>query len=371
MGGTFHPIHKGHVAMAIQAKEELNMDCVHLMVDRVPPHKDLAKGATPEQRLAMVKLECSSHAELIADDTELQRVGKSYTADTLETFSKQHPKAELFFIMGSDMLETIMQWYDPQRIMSLATLVCVRRAGMRNDEDTTSKKLIAEYGAKVKLLEPVAELSSTEIRNRIAEYRPISGLVSNSVENYIYENGLYLPGKCKTNIERIRASMSEKRFHHTIGVITTALRLADENSVDGQKTFQAALLHDCAKALPLDELISITGDEAKYAPILHAEAGAIIARRDYGQQDEDVLKAIRLHTTGDEEMSRLDKIIYLADMIEPSRNFEGIDEIRKEKNLDKAFLLALRRSIWYIKSNGQVLHPATLRAYKSMGGTDG
>ena len=106
-------------------------------------------------------------------------------------------------------------------------------------------------------------------------------------------------------------------------------------------------------------------------PILHAYAGADLARTKYGVTDEAVLRAIRLHTTGDAHMTKLDKILYLADMIEPSRTFAGVSEIRMEKSLDDAILLAFQRSIWYIQSHNGRVHPATRRAISDLEATNG
>lgn len=371
LGGTFHPIHNGHLSMALLALNLLNLDEVRLMVDRIPPHKSLAQGATSQQRLEMARLACKQNERIIVDDMELRRSGVSYTADTLEQFSLLHPNDEIFFIIGTDMLETIEQWHDPKRIMRLATLVCVRRAGMVRSEDAIIEHLKKSYDAKIELLPCVENISSTMIRQRLLDALPVSHLLPNDVERYIYSEGLYLPEDYRAGVNKLRTFITQKRFDHTIGVVTTAIELADRFGVDGRKARTAALLHDCAKSVPLNELLVLTDGEPKYAPILHAQAGAIIAKSEFGETDEDVLQAIRLHTTGEANMTSLDKIIYLADMIEPSRDFEGVAELRKEKDLDNAILLALQRSICYIKSNGGVLHPASLRAYKFFGGTDG
>lgn len=371
LGGTFHPIHNGHIKMAQQAMRCLNLDVVNFMVDRIPPHKELVDGATAAQRLEMTKIVCSEHEGFIANDMELYREGRSYTADTLDEFSKLHPDAELFFIMGSDMFRTLDSWYQPERIMQLATVVCIRRLGQEGLESATEEQLRAHYNAKLVLLPPVEELSSSQVRARIAAYLPISQQVPRAVEYYIYSNGLYFTPQNMELLAKLKKRLTPNRFLHTVGVMITAVQLAQDNGVDGQKALVAALLHDCAKPIPLDELVSITGEDEKYAPILHAAAGAIIAKNEFSITDGDVLNAIRLHTTGDANMTALDKIIYLADMIEPGRNFEGIGQIRKEKTLDAAVLLALRRSIWYIKSNGGVLHPSTLHAYQYLGGMNG
>ncbi|MDO4564875.1 MAG: nicotinate-nucleotide adenylyltransferase [Clostridia bacterium] len=370
LGGTFQPIHMGHLQMALLAMEELRLDCIHFMIDRIPPHKTAARGANSRQRLRMLRLALNGHPNLIANDMELKRRGISYTADTLEQFAAQNPAAEVFFIIGSDMLRTFLSWKEPQRITRYCSLVCIRRKGQEGMENAAASEIERKLNARVILLRSVLELSSSEIRSRLASALPIQGLVPPAVEDYIYSNGLYSPAGHKKRVRLLKARLPHNRFYHTVGVMKTAVKLANDNGVDGRASLTAALLHDCAKALSCDDLLALTSGEERYLPVLHAEAGAILAKKDYGVEDLAILRAIRLHTTGDAGMTALDKIIYLADIIEPSRCFEGVEEIRAESELDKAILLALRRSIWYIKKKGGALHPATLRAYYDLGGTD-
>ncbi|MDO4542916.1 MAG: nicotinate-nucleotide adenylyltransferase [Clostridia bacterium] len=371
LGGTFNPIHNGHMQMAELAKSALKLFEVHFMVDHIPPHKAVPDGASAEQRLRMVQLATEGLDGFVANDMELIRGGHSYTADTLEQFKNEHPCTDIFFIIGSDMLRTFLSWREPERILSYCSLVCIRRSGMQGLEDESALEIERRLGSKVILLPPVAELSSTQVRQSVAAAEPICDMVPLRVENYIYENGLYSSPEHKRRLKLLYERLSPKKFDHTVGVMKTAVSLAKRYGADPQKALTAALLHDCAKELPFFELMELTKGEARFSMVLHAKAGAMIARRDFGVCDPEILRAIELHTTGDAGMSTLDKIIYLADMIEPSRNFDGVDKIRAESTLDGAILLALKRTIWYIKRKGGALHPATLRAYKDLGGIDG
>lgn len=379
LGGTFQPIHLGHMDMALSALSVLNLDEVLLMPDRIPPHKDLPEGATDAQRLEMIRLSAQKYKGLTVSDMELMRPGKSYTADTLALLADRLPNAQLYFIMGSDMLRSLPRWYKPEQVCALARLVCVRRQGNIGGEKESAKKLAQTYGAKVTLLPPVREVSSTEIRTRARLGLPLENLVEPTVEQYICAHGLYAPAPIPSLTHRLKTELSPKRFTHTIGVVMTAERMAEHLHCTPEQARLCALLHDCAKELPMQEQYALA-QRAKGSllptdidPIVHAPAGSVLAREKYGIEDDQVLEAIRLHTTGESVMSLLDKILFLADMVEPGRHFEGVQQIRQAalnarnlEELDMAMMLAFRHNLCYIDTNHQPLHPASLRAMETL-----
>lgn len=379
LGGTFQPIHLGHMDMALSALSVLNLDEVLLMPDRIPPHKDLPEGATDAQRLEMIRLSAQKYKGLTVSDMELMRPGKSYTADTLALLADRLPNAQLYFIMGSDMLRSLPSWYKPEQVCALARLVCVRRQGNIGGEKESAKKLAQTYGAKVTLLPPVREVSSTEIRTRARLGLPLENLVEPTVEQYICAHGLYAPAPIPSLTHRLKTELSPKRFTHTIGVVMTAERMAEHLHCTPEQARLCALLHDCAKELPMQEQYALA-QRAKGSllptdidPIVHAPAGSVLAREKYGIEDDQVLEAIRLHTTGESVMSLLDKILFLADMVEPGRHFEGVQQIRQAalnarnlEELDMAMMLAFRHNLCYIDTNHQPLHPASLRAMETL-----
>jgi nicotinate-nucleotide adenylyltransferase len=379
LGGTFQPIHLGHMDMALSALSVLNLDEVLLMPDRIPPHKDLPEGATDAQRLEMIRLSAQKYKGLTVSDMELMRPGKSYTADTLALLADRLPNAQLYFIMGSDMLRSLPSWYKPEQVCALARLVCVRRQGNIGGEEESAKKLAQTYGAKVTLFPPVREVSSTEIRTRARLGLPLENLVEPTVEQYICAHGLYAPAPIPSLTHRLKTELSPKRFTHTIGVVMTAERMAEHLHCTPEQARLCALLHDCAKELPMQEQYALA-QRAKGSllptdidPIVHAPAGSVLAREKYGIEDDQVLEAIRLHTTGESVMSLLDKILFLADMVEPGRHFEGVQQIRQAalnarnlEELDMAMMLAFRHNLCYIDTNHQPLHPASLRAMETL-----
>jgi len=173
-------------------------------------------------------------------------------------------------------------------------------------------------------------------------------------------------------LTRLSKMLSPKRLQHSIGVSKTAEEMAERFGGDKVKAGLAGLLHDAAREVPVADLLPraqafgiVVSDIEKAEPILlHAPISAKLAESKFDIHDAEILQAIFLHTTGGAHMSLLDKIIYLADVIEPGRNFGGLEEIRAmaHSDLDKALLLALDQSIAYILEDGGLIHPATIEA---------
>ena len=375
LGGSFHPIHNGHLDMARSARDNLGLDRVILMVDRIPPHKELAQGASSEHRYRMVELSCETEPAFEASDWELKQEGTSYSALTLTYLADKCPEDDLYFIMGSDMLRSLTTWYHPEIVCAKAHLVCICRAGQDGGEAEAAENLKRLYGADVTLLPPVRELSSTEIRNRLADGLPISDLVPSSVEWYIYENALYMGDMLSDLTKEMGRVLKPHRFRHSIGVELTAIQLAFNLSADGRKARLAGLLHDCAKHLPIEEQSELAKKDGsslspmEFGMILHASAGAFLAKEKYGVTDEEVIEAIRYHTTGERDMTLLDEIIWAADLIEPGRDYPAVEKHRSlllnahdQISFEKGLLLVFTDNIWYIQSRGSTIDPATIRA---------
>lgn len=172
--------------------------------------------------------------------------------------------------------------------------------------------------------------------------------------------------------DKIKEKLSEDRYKHTINVLETATKLGKAYDIPNEKIFIASLLHDYAKELTSDEVkslileheISTENNDIINIDLIHGELGSLLAKANFGIEDIDILNAIRYHTTGREDMSVLEKIIYLADVIEPSRDFEGLDPIRNMANsdLDKAVLMAMDKTIEYLIRRGSTIHIDTIKA---------
>ncbi|MGI6556491.1 MAG: bis(5'-nucleosyl)-tetraphosphatase (symmetrical) YqeK [Pseudoramibacter sp.] len=187
--------------------------------------------------------------------------------------------------------------------------------------------------------------------------------------------------KEKNQFEQIKAELKKvlkpHRFNHTLGVVKSASKLAKQNAIDARQAELAALLHDCAKNFSNQEMLQIAKDE-KIAldpimilepQLLHGPVGAVVAKKKYHVKDPEVLSAVACHTTGKSDMSTLDKIIYLADFIEPGRDYPGVEHLRQtsyEKDLDTACREAFDNTISYVMSIGGLIHPKTIEARNYM-----
>lgn len=170
---------------------------------------------------------------------------------------------------------------------------------------------------------------------------------------------------------KLKKALDHQRFEHTLGVEKTAREMARIFSVDEEQAALAGLLHDCAKCMPLEKMLKAAKNETVDAvmreskALMHAVAGRCVARDVYNVEDEAVLDAIRWHTTGRADMTALDKIIYLADMIEPNRKpYPGLEPLRAlcMKDLDEAMHTALQMSLRHVEEQGKTLHPDTMAA---------
>ncbi len=194
-GGTFNPIHLGHIHILKEFIRRLSLDKVLLIPTGTPPHKNTPSLAGAEDRLAMcgLALQEIEKAPVEISEIELKREGKSYTADTLRALKEEYPEDELFLLMGEDMFLTVHQWYCPETIFALAALCASPRSKDGLCKLMAQKKQLEEvYGAKC-LVEniPYFPASSTEIRDRAARGESLSGLVPPEVEKYIVAHGLY------------------------------------------------------------------------------------------------------------------------------------------------------------------------------------
>ena len=378
-GGTFDPPHWGHITAARAAMEQLKLDRLVLIPDRVPPHKALPEGsASPEQRLEMAALataELGRRAEV--SDRELRRSGPSYTSDTLAELRREHPEDTLWLLMGSYMFLSLQTWHAPEEIMALARIAPFSREA--EDESTAfaaqKARLERAYGAQIQIVQnpEVRELSSTEVRAALAAGRG-SDLLPPAVYGYVLREHLYGTHKALTGLtpDELRpiamSYLKPKRMPHVLGTEQEAVRLVRRYGGDETQARIAALLHDCTKKLDMAQQLALCEKygimldelEQKALKLLHSKTGAAIARDVFGVEDA-VYDAILYHTTGKPDMTRLEKIIYLADYIEPTRDFPGVDELRKTvyEDMDKGLLMGLTMTIQEMEEMGNPVHHLT------------
>ena len=377
-GGTYSPPHIGHMKAAEYAIEALKLDRLLLIPTGVSPHKAMSAGATSADRLQMLRLSAANMEKAQVSDIEILRQGSSYTVDTLRQLRAENPGAELVLLMGTDMFVSFLNWREPESILSLATLAVFCRGERGEQERIEAQKAKLEaLGARVELVRnPVNAISSTDLR-RMLVFGCADPFLMPGVGDYIREKGLYGLDRNRKHLpmeeleEAVIALMNPNRVAHVLGCRDTAVELArvyGENEADAAR---AGLLHDITKAIdgPLqltlcDEYgIVLDTFSRSFPKTLHALTGSLVAQRIFGE-NENVVSAICHHTTGRANMTLLEKIIYIADYVEPNRDFPGVEEMRAMAytDLDRAVLMGLESAVAHVRRQGQDLAPATLEA---------
>lgn len=477
MGGTFNPIHNGHLNIIRQAREQFGLDEVWLMPTGESPHKGITDSLERYDRLHMCQLAVQGMRGVKVSDLEIRRSGKSYTYLSLKELRQRFSDDSFYYIIGEDSLDLFFSWVHPERICAMATILIACRspeetlhaitvsqqisrdqavaltrrvereteaatgtqdsfagtksqAGLshgtepaktpkssgtgssqsessrtgkiqlrslqvesfqveesrlrRKDLQKKIKRLSDTYQGSFHILDcGQMDISSTQIRRMVAEKEDISAYTPSKVVDYIRTHALYqnVTGYDIVAIEKsLQGLLSPHRYAHTLGVMHTACALSMAHSYPMTRAQIAGLLHDCAKYLSNDQLIeiakkrglSISPGEEKAPQLLHAKVGALFAEEIYGVQDPAVLRAIRLHTTGSPAMGLLDKIIFVADYIEPGRDrAPHLSDIRQLAfyDLDLAVTLILEDTIAFLEASGaeiDVSSRQTLDSYRDI-----
>ncbi len=377
-GGTYSPPHIGHIRAAEYAIEACRLDRLLLIPTGVSPHKEMSSGASSADRLEMLRLSTAGMEKAEVSDIELKREGRSYTVDTLLELKEQNPGSELVLLMGTDMFTSFLTWREPGEILKLAVLAVFCRGEREERKRIEDQKTVLEaLGAKVELVaNPVTAISSTDLR-RLLVFGCADSFLVDGVGAYIRSHGLYGTGKKRKNLTleeleaEVVALLNPNRVAHVLGCRDCAVELARLYGEDGTDAARAGLLHDITKAIDGPLQLTLCAEygivldtfSRAYPKTLHALTGSLVAERIFGE-NENVVSAIRHHTTGRANMTLLEKIIYIADYVERNRNFPGVEEMRAMayKNLDKALLMGLESAVAHVNRQGQGLAPATLEA---------
>lgn len=304
---------------------------------------------------------------------ELERGSRSYTVETLRELKKTYPDDEIYFIIGSDMLSTFTQWYLWEEILSLAFIAAASR---ENGFKADLSAFTPQQKERIVLLdiEPL-EVSSTEIRGIIAKNGEDSDLIDSEILNYIKENALYDDGLNEYR-KIITAKLDSFRLHHSECVSECAATLAENYGADVEKARLAGLLHDVMKnadtAEHFNELdkagVALSRVELLNPKVWHQISGAAFLKNEGIVTDEEILGAVRWHTTGRANMTLLEKVVYIADFISADRDYPDVGVVRKlaQQSLEEAILYTAQYTIKKLVSAKLPVHPATVECYNDM-----
>lgn len=398
-GGSFDPVHNGHIAMVNSALKSGFVDLVIVIPSVRNNFKLYANKLPPPYRLCMMQetIEGLGIKECFVSDIEYDIEGVSYTAVVLEKLTsdayikdfltsngikkkKAEESHEFYWIMGSDTLGTFETWYKPGEILKYATLLAAVRPGDSTDVDKAADSIKKNLGGKVEIFRlDGVDCSSSEI-TATGDFSKVPKPAREFIERHaLYTENTKLSGVSEEARKQFFESavwmykyLGAKRLLHTLNVGYLSAHLADVFGCDKDKALIAGALHDCAKELPVEKQLELakkySGDLFTEKKLLHSPAGATFAKEEFGIEDKEILDAICYHTTGRGDMSILEKIVYLADKIEPSRNYTDLTPIREaaEKDLDSAMRMTAAAVRDKFVSQGRDIHPLTKLMMKDL-----
>ena len=376
-GGSFNPPHLGHIRGAEYALEALGLTKLLLIPTRHTPGKPVPEsGAGDAQRLEMLRLAAAREPRLEVSDLELREDG--FTWETIQRVSQAHPGAKLYLLLGTDMFQKFPQWKNAEDICKNTVIAALRRGDKKEAQILEQTKALLEgMGGAVELLSnPVMAISSTQLRRLIA-FRAGREFLDPAVFSYIQNEKLYDSGADFRNLPMqelqkvVVRLLNPNRVNHVLGCRDTAVELARRWGANETDAGRAGLLHDITKALdgPLQLTLCaaygrmLDDFSRKYPKTLHALTGSLVAREIFGE-NEAVVSAIESHTTGKADMNLLETIIYVADYMEPNRDFPGVEKLRELafSDIRAALKLGLEMTLEHLAEQGGEVSPASREA---------
>lgn len=362
-GGTFDPPHNGHVALLRHAIQAVQPDKIIVMPAGTPPHK--AASQTPgEQRYEMCRCFLAVDPRVQRSRFELHQQGKSYTLLTVEHLQQKYPGAKIYLAIGSDMLLTFTEWHNYRALLGKVTLVAQSRDAEETAKMRPAIEALRKEHADILFMDvQVLKLSSTALRQAAEQGEDISPFVPPEVVEVLRRHPVYRKGipamidaaYCRKLAQK---TLSERRYTHTCNVARLAKALAKQYGADPGKAEIAGYLHDICKELPRPQMLqmlhenAIITDNASQKPVgvWHAAAAMIYSKDTLHIEDEEILNAIRYHTSARAGMTKLDQIIYLADMCSAERDYPEVGELREllRQDLDTAMTRALELSLMWL-----------------------
>lgn len=326
--GTFDPVHKAHIEAAKAALSSYGLDEVCFIPSGIPvEHSKKHPETLPVHRYNMLKIAVCNEPNLTVSDIETKSKKPMYTIETICEFKTLYPGAELYLLAGQDTADRMIYWHGYEEIKHNVQIITFAR---------------------------IDEISSTQIRDVIKN----NGCSDDTIEvvtDYISEYALYKNDLSYDQIKkRLKAELDEHRYIHSLGVADTARDMAEKLGEDPEKAYRAGLLHDVGKPYS--------------GALRHAPYGRKIAEEYYGEKDKDILNSIENHTLGRIGMSLLEKIVFVADFIEPGREFPdypGLSDLRKmaRTDIDNALLESYFAEFGYLARTGREIDARALEVY--------
>lgn len=362
-GGSFNPVHNEHINIVKAAISSLSLDRVIVMPTYLTPLKNGRMFASSADRLNMCRAAFAEIPQVTVSDYEISRGGVSYSYITCREFAKKYPSYNRYFIVGGDMFENFYNWKYPEEILKCVRLaVCAREDKSKIENEKI--KFYSVFGNRAEIFDYVGKsISSTRIRVLAALGESLDGYVKSEVGEYIAVNSLY-----KINgADEIKRSLSSYRWKHTVGVAVMAAENCARYNVAEKDAIIAALFHDCGKELPVGDGL-LSGFKAPIdvpPPVVHQFTGAYLAEHVYGVKNGEIINAVKYHCSGRENMSPLEKLIYLSDLLEEGRDYDGVGQLRAlfKRDKDEAFVVAMERQLSRLKVSGFPVYDLTQKAY--------
>lgn len=336
-GGSFDPIHNGHIKVANKVKKNLQIDKVYFELAASPRWK--TPNVSSKDRLNMLKLAIEGIKCFDIDTYELDSNKEiNYSIDTVKYFKNKFPNDEIFFLIGYDQVNKLHDWYKIDELANLANLVAYNR----KDNQKLNEENIIKY--HVQIVEgPYYNISSTMVRN----FKSIE--VNKNVLRYMLDNRLYYASKAQN-------FLSVHRYDHSVEVALLALEIAKSNKLNKLNVFKAALLHDIGKDIKEEESLKIMQtyfkeymDLPHYA--YHQFVGSYLAKKEFGVSNIEIVEAIKYHCTGNSNMGNIAKVVYASDKIEPTRGFDSSMLIKGcMENYETGFIKVLEANREYLLS---------------------
>lgn len=363
-GGAFNPVHKEHINILSSAIQCVGAERTIIVPTGVSPHKHDKLTVTDAVRVKACELAFASIKNTSVCTYEIEKGGVSYSYLTCKYFKNLYPNDELYFLMGADMLKYFPKWKYPEEILKCVSLVVCQRDGVE-DFSSAVQEIEREYNTKIYVANYVGEaVSSTKIRTLYALGEDVSDCVLQSVNEYLKSVKAYR----LDNLIKAKDFLTEKRWMHSVRVAMICAENCSRANLTEEQAITMGALHDVAKYLPLDSpyLEGFSLNDGVPNPVIHQYTGAYVAKNTFGVTDKTLLSAIRCHTSAKAEMTAADVLLYLADLLEPNRDFSGVDELRKifSRDMQKCITVALERQIDYLCYKGVKIYEETLNAYE-------